>query len=92
MTDVDEVVPGGVGVFVDAGFGGMGIYALAEATVVEGEDVDAEGVKGFELVGAIGERPLAVVEEEDGSGGLAELELGSAGIHQPDSCAAPAPV
>ena len=70
-----------------AGWGGGG--ALAVASVVEGEDVDAEVVEGGEGGDGVGEGAVAVGEEEEGQVGVAGAgvggdppagELGSGGL------------
>ena len=43
-----EVRPGGFGVLSHSELIGMGVGAVAEAAVVEGEDVDAEVVESVE--------------------------------------------
>src|ERR1700748_1864589 len=71
MAGAGEVGEGGVGVLIHAGFGWMLVGALAEAAVVEGKDVDAEGVQYLELADGIGERSMAIMQEKDGEGGIA---------------------
>ena len=76
MADVGEVGPGGVGVLVDALLGGVGVGAAAEATVVEGEEVDSERMQGFQLWHSVGEGAFSIVEQEDRLVGVRGIGLG----------------
>ena len=55
---------------------GAGGGALAVAAVVEGEEVDAEGVEGGEGGDGVGERAVAVGEEENGEVGVVAAGVG----------------
>ena len=80
-----EVLPGEGGVLLHAALVGVEGGALAVATVVEGEDVDAGGVEGGEGDGSVGvgEGAVAAGEVEDG-GGRVRLP-GAAASHHPVS-------
>ncbi len=65
VAGVEKVVEGGGGVFGHAGFGGVGRVALAEAAIVEGEEVEVGLVEEGEGGKGVRERADAVVEEED---------------------------
>ena len=69
--------------------GGMSFGALAVAAIVEGKDVDAEGVEGGQRGNGVGEGAVAVWKEEDGrvnvvgvrrSGDPPASELGNGGF------------
>ncbi len=64
-------VQAAVGVGGGEAFGGMAADAVAESLVVDGEDVEAEGVEFAEGGNGVGESAARVVEIEDGVGGIA---------------------
>ena len=66
-----EVLPGVVGVLGHLLLVGVGVGALAVATVVEGEDVDAEVVQVGERGDGVREGAVGAWEEEDGGLGVA---------------------
>ena len=68
ITGLGEVVPGGLGVFVDSGFGGEGAGAVAVASVVEEENVVAELVELQGLADVCADVDGVVVEVEEGGG------------------------
>ena len=54
MSRIGEIAEGRIGVLIHACFGWMKIGAFAEASVVDGEDIDAERVQGLKLADRIG--------------------------------------
>ena len=68
---VGEVEEGGVGVLVDGLLTGMEKEALAVSAIVDGEDVDAEGVERLQIGQGVGEGSSGPVEIEDGGAGVA---------------------
>ena len=66
-----EVVPGGVGVLGHLALIGMGVGAVAVASIVEGEDVKAEIVETVERGIEVGECTIAAWKEEDADIGVA---------------------
>lgn len=68
VAGLGEVVPGGLGVFVDSGFGRKGAGAVAVASVVEEEDVVAELVELQGLADVCADVDGVVVEVKEGGG------------------------
>ncbi len=90
MTRVGEVAPGGVGILVGACFRGMDVHALSKAAIIEGKNIHAEVVQGLQLRQRVREGAGAVMQEEQGVGGIGAWR--SAGIHQPLSWRMPVSV
>ncbi len=72
---IGEVLKGGVSVMGHGLLAGTEGGALSVAAVVDGEDVDADVVKGGEGGDVVGEGAVAVGEEEDG-----EVRVAAAGV------------
>jgi len=76
VAGLGEVGEGKVGVLEPVGFTGVGGLTLAVAPVVECEDVEADCVKGREVVDCVGEVAILAVEVEDGEAGAGRVGSG----------------
>ena len=68
-----EVLPGGFGVVGHVSLIGTDGGALSVASIVEGEDVDAEIVEGGEGGNGVGERAVGAGKEEESGSGVAAV-------------------
>ena len=70
MARVGEVAPGGIRILVGACLRGMDVYALPKAAIIEGKNIDAQLVQGLQLRQRVRERSRAVMQQEQGIGGV----------------------